>query len=117
MASIQKNLKIIGSLKQFHNLNPFSANEYKTQPRLNVEYQGNVLGMSARLVTDYAKFSFDEEFNPLDKEADIKRIYIEPSLLFEKGNRFSLTSFKVEEEKQSTELNWILLITHTTGLN
>ena len=79
-----KNLKIIGRLKQFHNLNPFSSNEYKTQPHLNVEYQGNVFGMSARLVTDYAKFSFDEEFNPFHKEADLKRIYIQPSLLFEK---------------------------------
>ena len=98
-------MKIIGGLKQFHNLNPFSANEYKTQPRLNVEYQGNVFGMSARLVTDYAKFSFDEEFNPFDKETDIKRIYIEPSLLFEKEiDLLSLHSIS-EEEKQSTELN------------
>ena len=81
-------------MKQFHNLNPFSSNEYKTQPRLNIEYQGNLFGMSARLVTDYAKFSFDEKFNPLNKETDVKRIYIEPSLSFENGNRFSLTSFK-----------------------
>ena len=62
LSGIIKNLKIIGRLKQFHNLNPFSSNEYKTQPRLNIEYQGNVFGMSARLVTDYAKFSFDEKF-------------------------------------------------------
>ena len=102
-----KNLKIIGRLKQFHNLNPFSSNEYKTQPHLNIEYQGNVFGMSARLVTDYAKFSFDEKFNPLNKETDVKRIYIEPSLSFEKGNRSSLTSFKAgrRETEYQTKLD------------
>ena len=63
--------------------------------------------MSARLVTDYAKFSFDEKFNPLNKEADVKRIYIEPSLSFEKGNVSSLTSFKAgrRETEYQTKLD------------
>ena len=80
---------------------------YKTQPRLNIEYQGNLFGMSARLVTDYAKFSFDEKFNPLNKETDVKRIYIEPSLSFEKGNRSSLTLFKAgrRETEYQTKLD------------
>jgi lipopolysaccharide assembly outer membrane protein LptD (OstA) len=58
-------------------------------------------------VTDYAKFSFDEKFNPFDKEANIKRIYIEPSLSFEKGNRSSLTSFNAgrRETEYQTKLN------------
>ena len=102
-----KNLKIIGRLKQFHNLNPFSSNEYKTQPHLNFEYQGNVFGMSARLVTDYAKFSYDEKFNPIHKESDLKRIYIEPSLSFEKGFKSSLTSFEAgrRETEYQTKLD------------
>ena len=40
------------------------------------------------------KFSYDDSFNPLEKENNLKRVYIEPSLYFFKTSHSYMTTFK-----------------------
>ncbi len=88
------NLALKGKLKHFHNLNPFSYDEYETRPHLNLDYHKKFNNLGLRLITDYSKFSYDESFNPLEKENNLKRIYVEPSLYFFKTSNSYITTFK-----------------------
>ena len=38
-----ENLALKGKLKHFHNLNPFSYDEYETRPHLNLDYHKNLI--------------------------------------------------------------------------
>jgi len=88
------NLALKGKLKHFHNLNPFSYDEYETRPHLNLDYHKKFNNLGLRLITDYSKFSYDESFNPLEKENNLKRTYVEPSLYFFKTSNSYITTFK-----------------------
>ena len=90
-----ENLTLKGKLKYFHNLNPFSYDEYETRPNLNLDYHKKFNNLGLRLITDFSKFSYDESFNPLEKENNLKRIYVEPSLYFLKTSNSYSTTFKV----------------------
>ena len=89
-----ENLALKGKLKHFHNLNPFSYDEYETRPHLNLDYHKKFNNLGLRLITDYSKFSYDESFNPLEKENNLKRTYVEPSLYFFKTSHSYITTFK-----------------------
>ena len=100
-----KNLTIKGKLNQFQNLNPFSYDEYETRPHLNLDYFNKFNNLGLRLITDFSKFSFEEGYNPLQKDNDLKRIYIEPSVSFEKISHSSLTSFKAGQRDVNYQNN------------
>ena len=61
-----KNLILKGELNQFRALDPFSSNDYDTQPHLSVNFQKKFDTFTFRLLTDYSKFSFEETYNPLN---------------------------------------------------
>tara|TARA_B100001559_G_scaffold92335_1_gene77307 strand:- start:688 stop:2898 length:2211 start_codon:yes stop_codon:yes gene_type:complete len=90
----KENFILKGKLNQFQNLNPFSYDEYETRPHVNFDYHNKFNNLGLRLITDYSKFSYEENYNPLEKDKHLKRIYIEPSLSFEKNSHFSFLSFK-----------------------
>ena len=98
-----KNIILQGELNQFHNLDPFSSNDYDTQPHLSVNFQKKFDTFTFRLLTDYSKFSFEETYNPLNRENNLKRIYVEPSLSADKENASSLSSFKIGRRKADYE--------------
>lgn len=75
-----KDVRFKGELNQFENLNPFSSNDYETRPNFNIDYKKQLEDAQINFVADYTNFSFAENFNPLKKHKDIKRIFIEPSL-------------------------------------
>ena len=87
-------LTLKGKLNQFQNLNPFSYDEYETRPHLNLDYHRKFNALGVRLITDYSKFSYGKNYNPLRKDNSLKRIYIEPSLTLEKTSNSSLALFK-----------------------
>ena len=110
-----KDLKLRGEINQFQNLNPFLPNDYDTEPHINFDYRGQFNAIKVRLISDFIKFSLNENYNPLERKENVKRIYVEPSLGFEKENNSSLTSFNIgrretdyEDEGNSTNnsYNW-----------
>jgi len=96
-------VKFKGEINQFQNLNPFSSNDYETRPNFNVDYQKKLEHARIRIITDYTKFSFDKDFNPLDKKKDIKRIFIEPSLRMDSENSWSKSSITAGIRKTDYE--------------
>ena len=89
-----ENLKVKGLINKFHNLNPLSSNDYDTQPNLQVDFIRSLKNTKIRLETDYSKFSFDDFFNPLNKEKKLKRISIEPSIYIGRSGPSSRSSIE-----------------------
>ena len=78
-----KNLKLQGSVNKYNNLNPFSSNDYDTQPSLNIDFEKQFSQMKFKLRTDYSKFSFDDSYNPIERHRNLKRISVQPSILIQ----------------------------------
>ncbi len=100
-----ENLALKAKLKHFHNLNPFSYDEYETRPHFNLDYHKKLNNLGLRLITDYSKFSYDKSFNPLEKENNLQRIYVEPSLYFSKTSHSYITTFKAGKRDINYESN------------
>jgi len=100
-----KNLKVKGLVNKFHNLNPLSSNDYDTQPNLQVDFIRSLKNTKIRLETDYSKFSFDDFFNPLNKEKKLKRISIEPSIYIGRSGPSSRSSIEGGRLRTNHETN------------
>ena len=100
-----KNLKVKGLINKFHNLNPLSSNDYDTQPNLQVDFIRSLKNTKIRLKTDYSKFSFDDFFNPLNKEKKLKRISIEPSIYIGRSGPSSRSSIEGGRLRTNHETN------------
>ena len=96
---VSKNLEVQGSVKNFRNLNSLFSNDYDTQPRLKINFAKSIGNIKFRLKTDYSKFSFDDSFNPLNKEQELERTSIEPSIYLRKSKNSSTTSLEVGKTK------------------
>ena len=90
-----KNLRVQGEVNKFQNLNPFASNDYDTEPSLNLNFHKKFEQLDIRLDAIYSKFSFDDYFNPFDKENNVSRTTITPSLGFTKASVSSLSSIAV----------------------
>lgn len=102
-----KNLKLQGSVNKYHNLNPFSSNDYNTQPSLNIDFEKQFSQMKFKLRTDYSKFSFDDSYNPIERHRNLKRISVQPSILIHRSKFSSASSLEVGRKKTN----------HQTGNN
>jgi len=90
---IGKSLKFVGEIREYKNLNPFTSEQYKTRPNFSLIFQDNYRGINFSLLSGYTKFSLDGSFNPFNKQKEITRKNIEPSLSFYK--QFISSSFSI----------------------
>ena len=74
-------------------MNPFTSEQYETRPNFSVIFQDTYKGINFSLLSNYTKFAFNGSFNPFDKQKEITRKSIEPSLSYSKY--FSSSSFSV----------------------
>ena len=90
---IGESLKLKGEIKGYEDLNPFTSEQYETRPNFSVIFQDTYKGINFSLLSNYTKFTFNGSFNPFDKQKEITRKSIEPSLSYSKY--FSSSSFSV----------------------
>ena len=90
---IGESLKLKGEIKGYEDLNPFTSEQYETRPNFSVIFQDTYKGINFSLLSNYTKFAFNGSFNPFDKQKEITRKSIEPSLSYSKY--FSSSSFSV----------------------
>ena len=90
---IGKSLKVEGEIRQYKDLNPFASGQYETRPNISINFQDRFNGVNFNLFSSYTKFSFDRSYNPFDKEKEIKRKTVEPSLSYSK--HFVSSSFSI----------------------
>ena len=90
---IGKSLKVEGEIKQYKDLNPFASGQYKTRPNISINFQDIFNEFNFNLFSSYTKFAFDKSYNPFDKEKEIKRKTVEPSLSYSK--HFVSSSFQL----------------------
>ena len=90
---IGKSLKVEGEIRQYKDLNPFASGQYETRPNISIHFQDKFNGINFNLFSSYTKFVFDKSYNPFDKEKEIKRKTVEPSLSYSK--HFVSSSFSI----------------------
>ena len=82
-----------GEFRQYKDLNPFASGQYETRPNISINFQDRFNGLNFNLFSSYTKFAFDKSHNPFDKEKEIKRKTVEPSLSYSK--HFVSSSFSI----------------------
>ena len=107
---IGKSIRLEGEIREYKNLNPFAPEQYKTRPSVSLIFQDRYKGINFNLVSHYDKFAFDGSYNPFNKQKEISRKSIEPSLSYTKYFTSSSISvaFGVEDLKydiNSTSFN------------
>ena len=110
-----ENLKLQGSVNKYNNLNPFSSNDYDTQPSLNIDFEKQFSQIKFKLRTDYSKFSFDNSYNPIERHRNLKRISVQPSISIHRSEFSSASSLEVGRKKTNHQTENNLLITLITG--
>ena len=90
---IGKSLKVEGEIRQYKDLNPFASGQYETRPNISINFQDKFNGLNFNLFSNYTKFAFDKSYNPFNKEKEIKRKTVEPSLSYSK--HFVSSSFSI----------------------
>ena len=90
---IGESLKLEGEVKEYEDLNPFTSEQYETRPNFSLIFQDRYKGINFRLLSNYTKFAFDGSFNPFNKQKEITRKSIEPSLSYSKY--FASSSFSI----------------------
>ena len=90
---IGESLKLEGEIKKYEDLNPFTSEQYETRPNFSLIFQDRYKGINFSLLSNYTKFAFDGSFNPFNKQKEITRKSIEPSLSYSKY--FASSSFSI----------------------
>ena len=90
---IGESLKVEGEIRQYKDLNPFASGQYETRPNVSIDFQDRFKGINFSLLSSYTKFAFDKSYNPFNKEKEIKRKSIEPSLRY--SQHYASSSFSI----------------------
>ena len=90
---IGESLKVEGEIRQYKDLNPFSSGQYETRPNVSINFHDRFNGINFNLLSSYTEFAFDKSYNPFNKEEEIKRKSIEPSLSF--SQQYASSSFSI----------------------
>ena len=115
---LNKDISVKAKINQFDNLNPLISNDYETQPNIEIKYKKEFGLFHFELLSDFSKFTFDSISNPLNREQEIKRSFVEPSIGMMINNPFSSTIFKVgsrsvehdnNKNKLENKYNWVEL--------
>ena len=104
---IGESLKLEGEIREYKDLNPFTSEQYETRPNFSLIFQDNYKGINFNLLSSYTKFAFDGSFNPFNKQKEITRKSIEPSLSFHKYFTSSSFSIAIGVEDLKYDINSI----------
>ena len=61
----KNNLRIKGHLKKLENLNPFISDDYTVKPNFKLNYEKGIGSFKFKVLADHAKYTFEENYNPL----------------------------------------------------
>ncbi len=100
-----KNIRLKGELNKYENLNPFSSNNYDTEPSFDLNFRKKINYLDLRLDANYSKFKFNDSFNPFNKSNNIKRVSITPSVGIDRLGTSSLSTFRVGRTKGNHDDN------------
>ena len=103
---VGESLKLEGEIREYKDLNPFTSEQYETRPNFSLIFQDNYKGINFNLLSSYTKFAFDGSFNPFNKQKEITRKSIEPSLSFNKYFTSSSFSIAIGVEDLKYDINY-----------
>ena len=104
---IGESLKFEGEIREYKDLNPFTSEQYETRPNFSLTFQNNYKGINFNLLSSYSKFAFDGSFNPFNKQKEITRKSVEPSLSYSKYFTSSSFSIAIGVEDLNYDVNSI----------
>jgi len=104
---IGESLKFEGEIREYKDLNPFTSEQYETRPNFSLTFQNSYKGINFNLLSSYSKFAFDGSFNPFNKQKEITRKSIEPSLSYSKYFTSSSFSIAIGVEDLNYDVNSI----------
>ena len=104
---IGESLKFEGEIREYKDLNPFTSEQYEARPNFSLTFQNSYKGINFNLLSSYSKFAFDGSFNPFNKQKEITRKSIEPSLRYSKYFTSSSFSIAIGVEDLNYDVNSI----------
>lgn len=81
---LSKSVSLEAEIREVNNLNPFSSEEYETKPKINLNVHKKINNLNFELFSNFTKFEFENDINPFNKEEQIKRTLVEPSLTYKR---------------------------------
>lgn len=105
----KNNLRIKGNLKKLENLNPFISDDYTVKPNFKLNYEKGIGSFKFKVLADHAKYTFEENYNPLKRHREVERDLFEPSISYNVQTNFSSFVIDLGTRKTDYEINLLSL--------